>query len=60
LARAVLYKFDNTNWAPSILGNSDFIIQPQEVMACTLLSGWSGVPTEFDVTCCQSTRQLPM
>jgi hypothetical protein len=39
---AVLYGFDNTNWAPLMLRDSDFIIQPQEVMAdnFALLMEW--------------------
>jgi hypothetical protein len=50
--------FDNTNWVSLMLRNSDFIIQPQEVMAdnFALLMAWrangvlpAGTPSGFPV-----------
>jgi len=56
--KAVVYGFDNTNWIPLMLRNSDFIIQPQEVMADNfgLLMQWrangvlpAGTPSGFPI-----------
>jgi hypothetical protein len=54
----VKYGFDNTNWVPLMARNTDFIIQPEEVMAdnFALLMQWrangvlpAGTPSGFPV-----------